>query len=259
MIKLNEAQANLRRRIGRFLIDTLFLDSISTVVKDGQKGWSRLTDRPNDRDWSEIVELYRDALEATRKNPLAKSIVDITSDFVLGDGIVMDASNRRLGRFLEKFWNHPLNRIDLRLQSMCDELSRAGDLFILLFRNESDGMSYIRFVTKEQIVRIVTAENDWETEIEYHQVTEDPLNPSVWLSPFHPAAGEADAVMLHYAINRPIGASFGEGDLDTVIPWLLKYSRMLEDRVRLHWAVRSFLWFVMQPTKVDFQGCTRGR
>jgi hypothetical protein len=54
--------------------------------------------------------------------------------------------------------------------------------------------------------------------------------------------------MLHYAVNRPVGATFGEGDLDTIIPWLLRYSRMLEDRVRLHWAVRSFLWFVTVPT-----------
>ncbi len=109
-------------------------------------------------------------------------------------------------------------------------------------------MSYIRYVTKEQIVEIETADNDWETEIAYKQVTEDPTNPKTWLSPYHPDAATADAVMLHYAVNRPVGASFGEGDLDTIIPWLLRYSRMLEDRVRMHWAVRSFLWFVSVPT-----------
>jgi hypothetical protein len=35
--------------------------------------------------------------------------------------------------------------------------------------------------------------------------------------------------MLHYAVNRPLGALLGEGDLATLIPWLLRYSRMLED------------------------------
>jgi hypothetical protein len=33
-----------------------------------------------------------------------------------------------------------------------------------------------------------------------------------------------------------------------MLPWLLRYSRMLEDRVRLHWAVRAFLWFVTVPS-----------
>ena len=37
-----------------------------------------------------------------------------------------------------------------------------------------------------------------------------------------------------------------------MIPWLLRYSRMLEDRVRLHWAVRAFLWLVTVPSnKID--------
>jgi hypothetical protein len=32
-----------------------------------------------------------------------------------------------------------------------------------------------------------------------------------------------------------------------MIPWLLRYSRMLEDRLRLHWAARAFLWIVTVP------------
>jgi len=222
--------------------------TIRTEIRDNQKGWTSLRSLPNDRDFSEAAQLYRDALEATRKNPMAKAVIDITTDFVLGDGIVIASPHGRMQAFLEKFWHHELNRMDLRLQSISDELGRAGDLFVALFRNDQDGMSYVRFVTKEQIVEIETAENDWETEIAYYQVTDDPTNPKQWLSPRHPDAAEAPAVMLHYSVNRPIGASFGDGDLDTVIPWLLRYSRMLEDRVRMHWAVRSFLWFVTVPT-----------
>ena len=33
-----------------------------------------------------------------------------------------------------------------------------------------------------------------------------------------------------------------------MISWLLRYSRLLEDRVRFHWAARAFLWFVTVPT-----------
>jgi hypothetical protein len=32
-----------------------------------------------------------------------------------------------------------------------------------------------------------------------------------------------------------------------MLPWLQRYSRMLEDRVRLHWAMRLFLWIVNVP------------
>ncbi|MFC1879833.1 hypothetical protein ACFLZW_07970 [Chloroflexota bacterium] len=70
---------------------------------------------------------------------------------------------------------------------------------------------------------------------------------AIWRSPDHPQAAEAPAIMLHYSINRPVGALLGESDLTTMLPWLLRYSRMLEDRVRLHWAVRAFLWVVTVP------------
>ncbi|MCI0394656.1 MAG: phage portal protein [Chloroflexi bacterium] len=244
----------LRARLAGFLSGLAERLAVSVQVDDKSPGWTSLGTRPNDRPWGEQVELYRDALEAWRKNPLAKSIVDITSDFVVGDGIELSSPRASLQKFLSAFWNHPKNLFGQRLHDMSDELARAGDLFILLFRNPEDGLSYVRFVTKEQIVAIETAENDWETEVAYHVVSgetgflSDPTRPQVWLSPHHPGAKEAAAVMLHYAINRPIGASFGEGDLATVLVWLQRYSRMLEDRVRMHWAVRAFLWFIKVPT-----------
>jgi hypothetical protein len=235
MIRESGLYGQLGRLLSRFS-SLVRLGSVSVKVDDSP-GWAPLGRMgPNDLDFSTRVRLYQDALEATRKNPLAKTIVDITTDFVLGDGIEIGSGNGRVDRFIGRFWHHRLNQLDQRLQSLADELSRAGDVFVLLFRNPQDGMSYLRFVTKEQIGFIETAENDWETELAYHQIPVDvtSMEPVVWLSPNHPNAAEAEAVMLHYAVNRPVGAAFGQGDLDTVLPWLRRYSRMLEDRVRAH-------------------------
>src|SRR3990170_125904 len=40
--------------------------------------------------------------------------------------------------------------------------------------------------------------------------------------------------MLHFAVNKPIGATRGDGDLTPVLKWALRYSNWLEDRVRLN-------------------------
>jgi predicted transcriptional regulator len=40
--------------------------------------------------------------------------------------------------------------------------------------------------------------------------------------------------MLHFAVNRPIGATRGESDLLPVLPWAKRYSEWLKDRVRLN-------------------------
>ena len=217
-----------------------------TTKVDDSAGWGNLSGRPHEYDQARVQENYTDALTAWRKNPFAWRIVAITTDYVVGEQITVSSARRDLQRFIERFWNHPQNRMDMRLESMCDELVRSGDLFVLLFRNPQDGMSYIRFVTKDRISKIETASNDWENEqVFYEQQESGELK--AWLSPRHPDAEGENAVMLHYAVNRPVGALLGESDLITMIPWLQRYSRMLEDRVRLHWAVRAFLWIVTMP------------
>lgn len=222
--------------------------ALTAARVDDSPGWASLGGRPHDYDPARLQELYHDALAAWRKNPIAWRIISITSDYVVGDRLHLSSPQRDLRRFITAFWHHPKNRLDLRLEGMCDELARAGDLFVLLFRNPADGMSYLRFVTKDRITRIETAANDWETELVYWEAgAETPGEPRPWLSPAHPEAAAAPAVMLHYSINRPLGALLGEGDLTTLIPWLQRYSRMLEDRVRLHWAIRAFLWLVTVP------------
>lgn len=236
----------LKRLFSRKKAASYQLSAISSQVDDSA-GWTSYTARPHDYDSSTVLEHYNDALEAWRKNPIAWRIIAITSDYLVGDGIQVTSPNRNLNRFINQFWFHPKNRLDLKLPDMCDELSRSGDLFVILFRNPADGMSYLRFTTKDRIKKIETAPNDWETELAFVEYGENPGDERVWLSAANPAAASSEAIMLHYAINRPIGALLGEGDLTPMIPWLMRYSRMLEDRVKLNWAIRSFLWMVTVP------------
>lgn len=50
--------------------------------------------------------------------------------------------------------------------------------------------------------------------------------------------------MLHYAVNRPVGAVRGESDLAPLLRWLSRYSGWLEDRARLNRYRNSFLYTV---------------
>ena len=158
------ADKSIRERIADWILGSQQAASV-TVKVDDSDGWTGFTGRPHDYDQGKIQELYSDSLEAWRKNPLAWRIISITTDYIVGDHFKVDSEMLNLHRFLQAFWNHKLNRMDLRLDVMSDELSRSGDLFVALFRNEQDGMSYIRFVTKDRITKIETAPNDWEKEV----------------------------------------------------------------------------------------------
>lgn len=209
--------------------------------------WQSMTGGRHDRHPGDLKSQYDDALEAWRKNPMAWRIIQITTDYTVANGITLTSPNKHMTRFIDDFWHHPENNIALRLEGMSDELARAGDLFPILFRERHTGISRLRFLTKDQIQDIETKPNDWERETAIIQRTNDPTKPKRWVTPNFTRNARYKAIALHYHINRPIGSLYGESDLSTILPWLLRYSRMLEDRVRFHWGSRLFLWLVQVP------------
>ena len=243
-----------------------------------ERWWQQVGLRAEDRPWYQARGELREALEAWRSNPLARRIVSLTTDYVVGEGIRLRCGNARVQEFLDRFWNHPQNRMDMRLPALCDELTRSGELFLLLSRNPADGMSYLRLIPALHITQVIAADEDVERELWYREEGEPLPRPTsltlhcsqgfgsvqalpyegrgapssllgsgrLWPSPL--AAPEAGQVMLHYAINRPAGCTRGEGDLVPILPWLRRYREWLEDRVRVNRYRNAFLW------KVTVQG-----
>lgn len=210
-----------------------------------------------DKDWRTLLQEFSDALDAWRKNPIARRIVNIVTAYVVGgDGIRLKAPDyETFDRFLQQFINHPKNHLMLRQSDWCDELTRSGEIFPVLFTNPVDGMSYVRMVPASKIKDIDWKEGDYETELRYYEDTGSLEDDKIWYSPHAPEArpkdnGDPPPVMLHYAINRPVGAIRGESDLAPILPWLKRYSRWLEDRVRLNAAIRAFLWIVKVPSNM---------
>jgi hypothetical protein len=231
-----------------------------SVTVDDSPGWTPLTSTgPHDRDYAEWLQDQQDALEAWQKNFLVRRIVALTRSYVLGGGISLHSEHRHVDRFLQAFSTHPKTHLASRLGPMVDELTRAGELFPILFTNPVDGISYLRFVPASQIVAIETDPQDYETELRFCEAEPAPGVPGSgtiagrwWLSPEHPdswqpaADGSLPPVMLHFAVNRPIGATRGDGDLGPILRWTLRYSNWLEDRVRLNRArTRQMLLDIM--------------
>ena len=121
----------------------------------------------------------------------------------------------------------------------------------------------MRCVPASIVERIEWREGDYEAELRYKEVAAAQgaqRRRRWWVSPLHPSAADlATPVMLHYAVNRPVGALRGESDLAPILPWLKRYSRWLEDRVRLNAGVRAFLWVVKAPARLRTELAERYR
>lgn len=238
----------IERLAGRYISER-----ISLAVKENDATWRLLYDRqggPSDLAWSERQEVLADALEAWRVNALARRIVGLTTDYVVGSGIGVASSVPWIEEWVRRFWAHPKNRMSIRVLSLCDELTRSGELFPVLSTNRLDGMSYVRSVPARQIEWITTLPGDYETALAFHQVDPRDLEHIAghdWLSfdnPDRATVGLSPQVMLHLAVNRPIGATRGAGDLDPILKWLKRYNAFLEARLALNLHASAFVYDV---------------
>ena len=240
----------LRERLAQRAAALLLGDTIEALVQqrlaavsvrvDDSPGWESLSGGgPADRPWADKYSDLEQTLEAWQKNFFVRRLVTLTRSYALGNGITLASDDPQVDAFLQAFWTHKQNRMDRRLGPACDELTRAGEIFPVLFTNKVDGMSYIRFIPASRIRNIETDPDDYEIELRYAQTREMAAEPKWWIGPGHPAAFQAAAeqlppLMLHFAVNRPIGATRGESDLTPVLPWAKRYSEWLKDRVRLN-------------------------
>jgi len=178
------------------------------------------------------------AITAWRSNPIGRRIIEITTEFVLGDGFSFTAA-RNAEKVLRAFWNHPLNNLEAQLPEWADEAWRTGDLFLLV-SIDPGGTAYVRALPSESIGIIETAENDYRQETQYKR---DSLDEHPW--PAFDPNGEQATFVLHFPLNRAVGASFGESDLTPVLYYLGLYRQWLEDRAKLN-TFRQMFSFVLQ-------------
>ena len=165
--------------------------------------------------------------------------------------------------FLDRFWNHRLNRLNLRASDLSNELMLSGNLFLLVSTDQT-GMSYLRVIPSTDIAKIESSELDVEQELRYLGKPglngEEPVFEAYQVNQDRPAEnGSFSPVMLHYAVNRPAGSQWGESDLAPILKWLSRYNAWLEDRVRLNRFRNAFVYVVKRASPVKPRAPTARR
>ena len=192
-------------------------------------------------DWN-FQEIIENSLMAWRENPLARRIVNLQTQYVIGDGIGIDCEDEHAAAFLKNFWNEPLNHMDIRITEWCDELTRTGNLFVLI-SSDLNGMSYVRAIPATAVKNIETAKNDYEQMLWIEYQDDDELNIKR-IDAEDKNFPTMEPRIMQFTVNRPVGAKWGEPDLAPVLIWLQRYSGWLEDRARLNHYRNCFLFKV---------------
>jgi len=235
----------LFNRLFQPMVDATVWERLSVIEDENAflVGVRRYDESIRDRISPDRESVLQACLTAWREDPLARRLVELTSQYVVGGGIDLQCDHAPTHEFLMAFWNHPLNRMAIRVIEMCDELTRSGNLFLLVSTDRS-GMSYLRVVPAADIDRILSTDHDIEqpvsfigkSEVVYPAFTPDRDGPG--------EDGGFPPVMLHYAVNKPAGAQWGESDLAPLLIWFRRYAAWLEDRMRLNRFRNAFIYRV---------------
>lgn len=224
------------------------------LVTEDDRGWRNVSHAsPHDRDYAEIAEVYEKTSTALLRDPLAAGIVKVTAAYVIGKGITFISEDKQAQRFLRLFWANRRTKITEQIEGIVNELTKAGDVFVLLIpevapNKTPTGMSWVRLITKDEIVEVTKDPHDRDTLFSIFQKNGID-EPKEWLTIDNPAWKPNMPCCFQLSINRTVGATFGEGDLTTSLPWLQRHSRLIDLMGKVLQTATAYLYTVTVPKK----------
>lgn len=204
-------------------------------------------------------------------NPLAHRIVEYTKNYVVSDGVAVVAEDPAVARVVERFWQDPINRMDLTLPDLVKELSIFGEQCWLAAVNPVNGRVRLGYLDPAEIEAV-----EWG-EIEVPAGAQSPdttiaIPVAVWR---RPAAGETQGrrfrivrldedpesstfgqlvgECFYFAINKARSAARGISDLFAIGDYLDGYDKMLFGLIDRMGFSNAFIWDVLLKGATEAQ------
>lgn len=168
------------------------------------------------------------------RDPIAKAAIDLTTSFVVGDGLHLTCKNEAVQDVLDAFIESEDTPVREYERSLLADLQIDGELMLRFY--EQDGQTVMVPMRPWEIVEIEVMDGFVRRPVRYkwrHDGTEE------WI----PASE-----MLHVAINRRSYEQRGKPDLYVILPWLRAYKEWLEDRARQNYWRGALLFHVQVDT-----------
>ncbi|MBI5789301.1 MAG: hypothetical protein HZA78_10645 [Candidatus Schekmanbacteria bacterium] len=252
------------------LAEALFGDVIQTKVREAYSygvgvdsdDWQyrKLTGKA-DKDLSPLTQerMLKIASHLYDTNPLAHRIIEMTKDFVVGEGIGYQAQDKRVKELLDEFWYDPVNHWDLKQHQRALELGLYGEQCYPVFVNEVNGHVRLGYIDPLQIAEVVPDEGNVEEikkirlkgqggspgqEITIISPDEDPLSPTYgYLTGAKGHRQDAGAAgSFFFAINKVSNATRGRSDLLCLSDWIDAYDQLLFNRLDRAALLNAFIW-----------------
>jgi len=250
-------------QIFKRLLDSLKKNSALKTLQEGLEcridpyEWRPMRIRREGYDFSPRSrrEMFDQAFEAWMSDPLAGHIINLTTWFVMGEGINFAVQDDRTKIVIDDFWYDPELRWDILQTSISDELQVFGEIFLRLFINPISGRIKAALIDPREIEDIAFSAESGNPERYLRRYTRRVFRDTSltgYTGSFEYDEEEAEEIIpaeeiIHVSVNRLSSGSRGVSELYRVLPWLELYSQWLRDRVSLNRARASFAYLRKVP------------
>ena len=214
-------------------------------------------------------------------NPMAKRIIELVKDFVVGEGITVQASSEDdseredIQAVIDDFWDDPLNQMDIKLHQKVQELGLYGEQCYPVFVNPINGKVRLGYIdpghikdvihhpeNAEQAIAVVVKSKDslgvTDSWYKVLQVNEDATSGSYGRitasidgdgkpTDTFEVGGDTHTFAGYcfwFAINKVSNARRGRSDLLTLADWIDGYDQLLFNEIDRSLLLKAFLWDV---------------
>lgn len=183
-------------------------------------------------------------------HPLARRIVEIQKDFVIGHGITFDSKNEKTLNLLKHFWFDSYNDMETKQHQKLIELSIYGEQIYPVAVNEANGHVRLGYIDPLSVQKIMTSPDNIEDVLKIKLKGTGGKDGKVY-DIIKRRDEKLDGDCFLFRINNVSNQLRGVSDLLPLLDWLDVFDQTLmneADRIQL---MKSFIWDVLLDGKND--------
>lgn len=232
-------------------------EAAGATVDVDEDQWRRLTGDGN-RDLMPLTQARMQGVTRYlwEQNLLGNRLIELPLAYLLAEGVRLVADSGEMQRVIDRFWNDPINSMDIKLPRKARELALYGEQCYPVFVNDVDGAVRLGYLdpaliatvvadpdNPEQPIGIVTARDRKGRALRYRVIINGP--ETVFTSRTQ-AVRETftDGECFWFTVNDLSGGMRGRSDLLSQADWIDAYETYLIGEMERANHLRAFVWDV---------------
>jgi hypothetical protein len=183
-------------------------------------------------------------------NGLAKRLMQLMTDLIVGEGVSVEAKDARLQDQIDLVWNHRINQLHRRVREFHNSLGVNGELVLPVSRNPITGRPVMAFIDPYQILRvepdptnILVTKSIVLKPDKYATGTQGAMQgETLAVINENPETGMLEGDCFYFSINKLPNSLRGRSDYLAIADWLDLYDQFMFASVERFQFLSAFVW-----------------